>query len=228
MGLDIVELVLTVEEEFDISLPDTDMEDIRTPRDLATYIYKRYQEYDKTKCSSQVGFYKIRRIMMEEFGFKRHQLYPDTKLQELFGKDIRNKWKKLNSILDSKLNYPSLRFTDIGANIVLILSLVFSIGFFYFYTKYSIEGILKVILVFIFSYVILYYMLSPFFATIVPKQYQKLSSLIKFTGESSKIDKYKSFNDILEKVIEIRITQLNLSPDEISPDSRYVEDLGAG
>ena len=46
MGLELVELAMTVEEEFDISISDAILESIATPQDYADYIYKEYQKKD--------------------------------------------------------------------------------------------------------------------------------------------------------------------------------------
>ena len=40
-SLDVVELVMALEEEFNISVPDEDVENIRTLRDIVSYLHKR-------------------------------------------------------------------------------------------------------------------------------------------------------------------------------------------
>ena len=40
-SLDVVELVMALEEEFKISVPDEDVENIRTLRDIVSYLHKR-------------------------------------------------------------------------------------------------------------------------------------------------------------------------------------------
>lgn len=40
-SLDVVELVMVLEEEFQISVPDEDVDNIRTLRDIVTYLHKR-------------------------------------------------------------------------------------------------------------------------------------------------------------------------------------------
>jgi acyl carrier protein len=228
MGLDMVELILTVEEEFDIDLPDRDMEKICTPRDLANYIHRQYQQYDKEKCSSQVGFYKIRKLFMEHFKFERHTLHPDTKLQDLFKNDVKKNWKQLLQLFDHKLYYKKLGFTPFFKRIILLLSILISLSFWCCYEDFKVENLLHLLFVFPFSYVAIYFLLNPIYATIIPDSYTTLASLIKFSGETNKHTYYKEFDTILEKVIEISIEQLGLSPSDITPDSKYVEDLGAG
>ena len=46
MGLEIVELVTSVEKAFDLNISDADMERVRTPRELADYLERRLQGVD--------------------------------------------------------------------------------------------------------------------------------------------------------------------------------------
>jgi len=102
MGLDLVELALRIEEEFDIILPDADLEKMRTPRDLANFIDQKYQELHANRCSSQIGFYKVRKIFTDTFGFLKDAIKPLTNTQDVLGGTIRNKWGQLQQ----KLKYP--------------------------------------------------------------------------------------------------------------------------
>ena len=43
-SLDIVDLVMTLEEEFDTEIPDEDIENLRTVGDIVKYIEERYAE----------------------------------------------------------------------------------------------------------------------------------------------------------------------------------------
>ncbi len=128
MGLDLVELVLEVEDEFDIYLPDKDMECLATPNDLATYIFDKYQRKDDAKCGSQVAFYKLRKLFIENFRNKREELVPNADLKILLGDNIRSKWKQLDTLLDNKL-YPRL---VLGKKKEFVTSLFCYICVFYF------------------------------------------------------------------------------------------------
>lgn len=213
MGLELVELAMTVEEEFDISISDAILESIATPQDYADYIYKEYQKKDSLKCSSQIGFYKIRKLFMKEFNCKREELTPDTKLEEIFSENIREDWVKLNRLLDNKLKYYSLKLSSlwqISAFFISVLpGIIFKSGFFFF--------LIWAILFIVFRY---------FFASKPPASVDKLSSLIKFVGESNARSKYNTKEKILHKIIEISIVVLEVSASEISSKSRYAQDFG--
>ena len=47
-SLDIVELVMILEEQFGIEIPDEDAEDIKTVDDVVTYIEKKFAEKEST------------------------------------------------------------------------------------------------------------------------------------------------------------------------------------
>ena len=227
MGLDIVELVLEIEDEFDIHLPDSDMEVIRTPYDLATYIYEKLSNPENDKCRSQVGFYKLRKKFMDGFGLKKEELSPDTNLQELLGEDIRSKWKQLVETLEYGQHIPSLILDKKYIFPIFILAFILSISTYLFYNI----DIIEVIPIFIFIFIFVFLLSTVLFANIIPDKHSKLSSLIKYTGTfsgySGNYYRYNSKEKILKRVIEISSYQLNVSIDDIKPNSRYVEDLGA-
>lgn len=54
MGLDGVEQIIAIEEEFGISIPDTDAEKLETPRKLIDYIAEKIGTcHDGSTCLSQ-------------------------------------------------------------------------------------------------------------------------------------------------------------------------------
>lgn len=222
MGPALVELVLEVEDEFDIYLPDKDMECLATPNDLATYIFDKFQRKDDIKCGSQVAFYKLRKLFMENFGNKREELVPDADLKNLLGEDIRSKWKQLNSIFDNRL----MGTLILNKKYNLLLS-YFGIGVFflsYYMSRNLLDSIGFSLLIFLFFL----FSLNIFFGKEIPKQYKKLSSLLRYMEDNTIQNMYNSKEKVLKKVIEISSIQLDIPIKKIQPDSKYVEDLGAG
>ena len=84
MGLDIVELILTIEEEFDIELPDAEMERAQTPRDIADYIYQKYQAYDKNKTHQSI-LNKVIEISIEQLNLSPDKITPDSRYVQDLG-----------------------------------------------------------------------------------------------------------------------------------------------
>ncbi|MEA3452224.1 MAG: hypothetical protein U9Q83_10035 [Bacteroidota bacterium] len=222
MGLDIVELVLEVEDEFDIYLPDRDMECMATPDDLATYIFDKLKRSDDSKCASQVAFYKLRRLFIENFDSKREDLVPDARLEYLLGNDIRNQWKKLQELLGKKL-YPQLALGDSTHRLLLYFILL--IGLVVYYFTQSFQNAFASVFV---SYIPLYLIASKLFGREIPQRYMKLSSLVKYMGVNAVPSMYATKEKVLERVIEISSFQLGIPIVDIKPNSKYIEDLGAG
>ena len=221
MGLDMVELVLAIEEEFDIVISDALLEEAKTPKDLADIIYSIYQSKDKDRCSSQVGFYKLRRIVQEHFKYPKDKLKPTTKLQDIFQNDIKKNWKKFNKLLET---HQRLELNKTGTIVLIISILVIEIMLCSYVN--NIADILICIVFIPLWYGFGYTLLYPFFATVIPSKYETLSDWIRFVNESKAIKRYPTYQSILDKVISISIIELGLSKDEITPQSRYVQDLG--
>ncbi len=93
MGLDVVGLVLNVEDEFDVRLPDDEWGGIRTVGDLHRYVL-RARGIDaggrrRVSCLNPAGFVRIRRVLMAQFGLDRCALRPRTRLRDVFPDENR-------------------------------------------------------------------------------------------------------------------------------------------
>lgn len=101
MGLDAVELLLAVEAEFGVSIADGDAADLRTPRQLADHVAELLGGAPGTAapCLSQAAFYRLRSVLVDEFGARRRELHPDTALLDCLGPDLRRQWPRLRQVL---------------------------------------------------------------------------------------------------------------------------------
>jgi len=98
MGLDGVEIILSVEEEFGISLSDAEAESICTPRDLIEIVCQKLnveedldsdfenEELSLTHYISQRAFYKVRTELIETIAVKRSNVQLHTRIEDLFPK----------------------------------------------------------------------------------------------------------------------------------------------
>lgn len=64
MGLDTVELVMAIEDEFDISIPDKDAEKLQTMSDVQEYVQNTFKLRKKFHCPNQHAFYQIRKALL--------------------------------------------------------------------------------------------------------------------------------------------------------------------
>ncbi len=73
MGLDSVELVLSVEDAFDIQIPDPVAEKIYTVGQLQSYVVSELQRLGREPCSDTV-FKTIQKITSEQLGVKTERV----------------------------------------------------------------------------------------------------------------------------------------------------------
>jgi len=218
MGLDLVEMVLEVEDEFNIYIPDRDLEQVATPDDLATYIFEAFKDNDKDKCSTQIAFYQLRKLLIIHYGFSKKELRPTSNLQDLFAKDIRLKWSKLQELLDNRL--PILQLSREENQYIFYFFLALSLPLYYY-----LNDLFLVFATVLMGHLVLWLFLTRYFSETVPKGYQKLSSLLRFI-EGNTISKcYNTKEKVLEKVIEISSEQFGIPINQIKPNSRLIEDL---
>ena len=109
MGLDSVELVMTIEDKFGICIPDNEYQNISTVQQMADAIFERLTLAPNHKCLSQIIFYRIRKAF-EEFGNHRNDILPSTRMIDLLNSDnLKSDWSKLEDHIGlqiPKLIYP--------------------------------------------------------------------------------------------------------------------------
>ena len=207
------ELVLSVEEEFDIYISDDTWVELQTPQDVADYIYDEYLQNKTLGCPSQVGFYRVRKLLMEEFDIEREKITPTAKLQDLFQENIKTKWKKLNDLFDNKLLYLRL------SNYIKALAFIFIATL----SQYFIDDLATSFLCILFTYPLFLLILRPMLAKKVPSELEQVSSLIKFKGQSNAMTKYEHPTSIMEKVIELTAEQFSVDPSRIFNRTKFIE-----
>ncbi len=222
MGLDGVELVLSVEKEFDIAIDDRDAERIITPRQLAEYVISRLGEMnsDTGKCLTQAGFYRLRSILISRFGAKRQEVRPDSLIQNFLQGNIRKQWNELqNSLGASQL--PRLKCKPILANTLMWgLPLVgLALAFMAQVPAMALLGVLLMLWV-------VALVVADHLGDIVPTQVQTIASLITYVKIENKEEWTPDY--VLQKVILITSEQLGIPMEKIHPDHHFVKDLGMG
>jgi acyl carrier protein len=106
MGLDTVELVMEIEEAFDITIPDQEAEKIQTIGQAYHYILARLDgPVDGTaRCLSAATFYRLRRKLMGCLRIERRRIRPASALEDLIpAANRRVHWHRLRESLGWKL-----------------------------------------------------------------------------------------------------------------------------
>lgn len=108
MGLDIVELVIEIEETFQIRIEDDQAARLRTVGDLYDYILTRLPNREMRTCLGAVAFYRVRRALIEELGVERRAVGPRGSTAEIVPRARRrDTWHRLNTHF--RWRFPPLR-----------------------------------------------------------------------------------------------------------------------
>ena len=86
MGLDTIELVLEIEEEFGIELPDSEAQSILTVGELSQWIARATSSIDNP-VSFDHAYSRLEQILEERFKVKKNLITPSTKFVKDLGLD---------------------------------------------------------------------------------------------------------------------------------------------
>src|SRR3954453_3926563 len=92
MGLDTVELVMEIESEFEIAIPDADAELIQTVGHLHAYVCHTLRPRPETICPSARAFYPLPRALRDNHPTPRRAVRPSARLARLLPEDCRHRW----------------------------------------------------------------------------------------------------------------------------------------
>lgn len=107
MGLDIVELMVRVEEEFRIEIEDEEASYISTVGQLHTLILDKTGVLKPSRCVSSTTFYQLRRALVDLAIAPRQSIAPATPIAALLPASKRRQgWKEWSE--KAQLNLPAL------------------------------------------------------------------------------------------------------------------------
>jgi len=108
MGLDSVELVMAIEEEFGIEIPNEDAEKITTVGQMYDFLRRTLQSTPAAQCMSQRLFYKVRKAIIDNYGVPKRSITLDTRMADLVpASELTDTWPYL--ALFSQLEFPKLK-----------------------------------------------------------------------------------------------------------------------
>ena len=102
MGLETVELVMDVEESFEISIPDEKAQDIVTVGDLFEFVKSRAKRAPARTCLTAATFYDVKRALRDRGISQRFG--PSTHLADILPSgERRSFWNSLGNGMQLKL-----------------------------------------------------------------------------------------------------------------------------
>lgn len=96
MGLDVVEMVMDVEDEFSIQIPHSRWSEMRTVGDMCRVVASSLDENGRPDCRSIPAFCALRRGFIG-LGYARREIRPERRLDDFFSGFSRPlAWSQLN------------------------------------------------------------------------------------------------------------------------------------
>lgn len=121
MGLDAVELILRAEEEFNITIEDSEAERVRTVGDFYQLILTKLDVWPD--CQTSKAFFQTRRALVEALGVPRRSIRPGTELEELFPLEERSRlWNEVAGCMP--LHFPQLKHARFWRSRFIMASMV--------------------------------------------------------------------------------------------------------
>ena len=230
MGLDGIELVMEVEDEFGITIPDSDMEQMRTVGDLVAICFDRIKATTTERCPSLPCFYSLRRLMREVLKDPELKIRPRDKIEDFLQvSDRRSLWRRLPELLETtprELRRPPwLRKTLVLTVLAFPLVLIFA------FPWLMATEVLILVLFATFGFGIALNLLTIGFRTVTPQGYDTFGDITKrmvglkiATNPPDNVD----YENVFLIVKQIVAEQLGVEFEEVVPEARFVEDLGVG
>lgn len=228
MGLDGVEMIMEVEDEFGITIPDSEASAMRTVGDLVDLCLDRINKTKTMRCPTSPCFLALRKLVREIRNDSDLKILPGDNIEScLQTSDRQILWHRLPELLKTEprqLRRPSwlrktLVIVVLAFPIVLMTVLPWS------------AGMLMLIWFATFAFGLTVHKLTIGFRTRTPKGYHTFADITKrmvglqiATTPPVETD-YESVFSIVKSIVS---DQLGVDVEEVTPTARFVEDLGMG
>ena len=104
MGLDAVELIMAVEEAFDIEIPDREAEKLGTVGQMYAFIVNKLAFDQSRRCLSSAVFYRARQALIDLSGVPRQSVSPSAPMEALLPSGgRRSAWQNLSRVMEVRL-----------------------------------------------------------------------------------------------------------------------------
>ncbi len=222
MGLDGVELIMDLEEEFGVSLPDADLAACRTPRDMIDLIWSKVQGMSEPACKSQRAFYALRRAVVETLKVRRGSVRPTTPICSLIpGRNDVDRWQDLSNAVGG-YRWPCVH-RPLWMSLLIAVALA---GLVYVFGGWVLAG----------DYVVAALIAVPLGLFLLLRATRQWRRIPHFDASLAALVPYvpvprwypQSREDVAERVKGVTIENLGLSESEYAEDADFAKDLGVG
>ena len=230
MGLDVVELVMRVEEEFGLVIEDEAAEQLQTVGQLHTFVLARLDLLDASRCLSSATFYRLRRGLVDLEVAPRRAIAPATSTESLLPVPIRRQiwgnWSQLAELKLPDLEKPKwMRATlwltllaTLGAGPIVYVAPTFAIAA-YYATTIALCSVA--------------YLWSEHYAVHLPTGCASVGEITQAVmrlnyGVDMRRGQSQSDEEVWEKLQALLVNDFDVAPDTVVPDAQFVRDFGFG
>ncbi len=225
MGLDYVDIIIQIEEKFNIEISDKEAITVKTVGDLHTLVLRKISSYNPDACPTSIAFYQFRRTLCETHGYARETITPSSRLNDLFPAVNRKTiWANLKSELSLRLPTLSPSISAQIATTVCMMVILFS-AIVLLMTNYFLWWFIPVAL-------LLYIIIT---SVIYRLDYGELPGSIVTVGDLIHCIPYRiPRRDLCQEQTSYRVIKnvvsecLSIDEAEVTPEKRFIEDLGVG
>ena len=227
MGLDIVELMMRVEEEFRIEIEDEEASYISTVGQLHTLILDKTGVLKPSRCVSSTTFYQLRRALVDLAIAPRQSIAPATPIAALLPASKRRQgWKEWSE--KAQLNLPALEkprwvcnvgWLAVAASLALsLICWIHAPSFVFFYC----------VTIFAFCYWICQW--SQRHAIQLPANCASVGAITKAAmklnyGINAEWEKSDGADEIWDRLKAIVVDEISADPDEVTREADFIRDL---
>jgi acyl carrier protein len=229
MGLDTVELVMEIEEDFGITISDAVAEHCRTVNEVALYVYGQIQARPVSHSGDSpnaIRFQELRRAIAERTNVSPESILPESPADEAIPHAIRRKLWSRSKVPLSELRRPGwartcIAFTGFGTFVLFMLILVAG----------RVDGISATVLaaaIAVVPLLLVTVLLRPFKREL-PPTIHTICDLARGMFHARKnhepLPGETTFPQVLLRIRQITADQMGLPLEQVLPHSRFVEDL---
>jgi len=225
MGLDAVELVIEVEEAFDVQISDAEAERICTVGQLYDWLIaaKAGELSARGKCLSATAFYQLRRGVCARLVRDRRSIRPHTNLESAVPRAERRQfWRDLEQ--DTRLTLPALTrpLWLVGLACAVCFAAAGSAGLF--------AGPIGFVVAFAPAAIVVEAVTRPWKIEFPPafRNFRELSAHVLARNHTVLCQGHDGWSpsDVWDVLTSIIVEQLGVRPEQVTKDASFVSDLG--